>query len=355
MVNIEVALAVTGGLFALFIILAAATSGYLYFWCDFQLQNDTSTFELNQVIIKSKPWWRRKRSPQVDLEKAEGHPATIGNPATALVDDDNGMLLVTLSTDTVNQTTKPLEDLHKMLATFDTSTDGLLEVTLSSSRRPSNTIQSIEINKDTSRTYHQTIVVIPSLISRQYITDQYDTFSKTVILQSMIEDSLNPKTVVFRKVRDPYLDALIAIGGLVVVAKPFHGKNEFDFHHLLPGDLLRVVKFYVRDDPLDITKSLLLKKGEEEEKVDESSNETLRSPALENPMMRPPPFIDRSDANYPNIYCSGIKLETFLEYDDNNKSIKLKLANTPQVDPETLRDFPLSIVTLETTILEQCE
>lgn len=344
MSNTKVAVAIVGALLATLIIFMFLICVYLYSCCTFETKSDRSNFRLKDITVNPNGFRKPLCPPNADLEAGNVAPITTLDPKYS----EDGVLLVSMS----KTKRESFADLRKVISSFDTTTNGLIASRSPSCKRPSNTLLSIEFTKD--QTSSKSVAAIPSTLSRQYIIDQYETFARTLALQSMIENSLNPENTVFRKVRDPYLNALINVGELVVVAKPYHGKGEFDFHHLLPGDLLKIIKLYIRDDALNEPKSLLLKASFGENEINHTVS-TKSEPKLENPMLHPPPFIDQNDPNYSKIYCSGVKLDTYLEYDEFNKSMRFKIANTPQVDPEIIRDFPLSVVTLETTILQQCE
>ncbi|CAH6723015.1 hypothetical protein CLIB1444_12S02344 [[Candida] jaroonii] len=115
-----------------------------------------------------------------------------------------------------------------------------------------------------------------------------DSLNRTLILQNLLPTSS------VRKVPDPYSDNFINIGGIVVVVKCFQS--------LIPGDLLRIVKF---------------------------SSKT-------------------NDDNYKfeDIMCSGIILNTLLEVKGNKVVLKFK-----NHEEELMKEFPLTCVSLESTLL----
>lgn len=238
---------------------------------------------------------------------------------------------------------------------FDLS-DGLVSTDIDR-RNSSKSKHLSNIRRMSSLTYRMgdsepnnfvTTVSKPTESEQSYISDQYDSFTRTLMLQNLIGNSINAtRKNVIRELYDPYLENLISVGGIVVVVKPFDGVNDFEFNSLKTGDLLRIVRFYVKGE-LDIDKA---KMKHDEESIDiaefqnnSSSDETIRSGMC----------IGRSDPNYNNVYCTGILLNTYLEYNKQTRDLSLRLKkDAGENEFELLKDFPLKIVSLETTVLKK--
>lgn len=193
-----------------------------------------------------------------------------------------------------------------------------------------------------------TAVAKPSESEQSYISDQYDSFTRTLMLQNLIGNSINAiKKNVIRELYDPYLENLISVGGIVVVVKPFDGVNDFEFNSLQTGDLLRIVRFYVKGE-LDIDKCKM-KHDEDSIDIAESQNNSSTDATIRSGIC-----IGRSDPNYNNVYCTGILLNTYLEYNKQTRDLSLRLKkDSGENEFELLKDFPLKIVSLETTVLKK--
>lgn len=193
-----------------------------------------------------------------------------------------------------------------------------------------------------------TAVAKPSESEQSYISDQYDSFTRTLMLQNLIGNSINAiKKNVIRELYDPYLENLISVGGIVVVVKPFDGVNDFEFNSLQTGDLLRIVRFYVKGE-LEIDKCKM-KHDEDSIDIAESQNNSSTDATIRSGIC-----IGRSDPNYNNVYCTGILLNTYLEYNKQTRDLSLRLKkDAGENEFELLKDFPLKIVSLETTVLKK--
>lgn len=171
--------------------------------------------------------------------------------------------------------------------------------------------------------------------------DQFDSFNMTLMLQRILEKDINSSQSNFlmKRVIDPYLDNMISVGGIVVVIKPFFGAEGYEFSCLQPGDLIRVVKFYVKDARVAPRKLKIAKQN-----LNDSS-----------PIFHfgdNGDLVDKQSEVYDNVYCSGVLLNTYLKADSNCLRLKVKaLSQFAEQERELLKDFPLSCVSLETTLL----
>lgn len=177
--------------------------------------------------------------------------------------------------------------------------------------------------------------------------DQYDSFSRTLMIQQILEQNINQDidttNHAIKLVVEPYLENLISVGGIVVVIKPFFGVEGYEFSCLQPGDLIRIVKFYIKDLKVE-QKKFNIKKWN---KVFD-----LESPASDEFVNEDGEFVDKDLEVYDNIYCTGVLLNTYLEFNANCLRLKLKsLSDFAKEERELLKDFPLSCVSLETTLL----
>lgn len=154
-------------------------------------------------------------------------------------------------------------------------------------------------------------------------TVQFDSFSRTIMLQNLILENIGDENII-REVRDGFLINTISLGGIVVVIKPFHGTGQFEFKSLETGDLLRIVKFFIMED-------------EDETGSSFGSIDT---------------FIDKTHLAYSRIYCTGIILNSYLDYENSSVLLKVKNDGTfTGKEMDLLKDFPLKVVSLESTLL----
>lgn len=162
-------------------------------------------------------------------------------------------------------------------------------------------------------------------------TDQYDSLSRTLVIQKMLQEK-SP----IKQVRDPYSESVIEVGVVVVVVKEFLGSEANEFKMLQTGDLLRVMKFYYKEPKKEKQRVLQLSKQNDQEKefIDNNTKEE---------------FMDQDDLKYDQIYCTGVILNTYLEYDGG---LSIRFRPTSEIrDGELMKDFPLSSISLETTVL----
>ncbi|RCK67432.1 hypothetical protein Cantr_02869 [Candida viswanathii] len=206
----------------------------------------------------------------------------------------------------------------------------------------------------------QTIVANPSDPFNDIVT-RYDTYSRTVLLQLITEASRKPNEQMIREVSDPFLEKFISIGEKVVVVKPFIGKNDREFPLLQTGDLLRIIKFSIVDatdsDATGSIKSIHIGSAKAKCKAAEAKNELEGQTEYQAEEIT----IDRTDPNHGRIICTGILLDTYLDFNSHNNELKLKIKDeqeneepndTESIPFELIKEFPLSIVSLETTVVK---
>lgn len=140
-----------------------------------------------------------------------------------------------------------------------------------------------------------------------------------------------------KRVEDPYSKKFIEIGNIVCVIKSFHGKKAHEFPILHHGDLIRIIRFHIVKQQ-DEYKPLTLSKSCEIE-IDEV-HEIKQS------------LITKKNPEYLLVYCTGIILNTYLEMSPYTKDLNLKISTGLSNLKYLLKDFPLNIVSLETTVLE---
>ncbi|RLV95644.1 hypothetical protein JA1_000854 [Spathaspora sp. JA1] len=207
----------------------------------------------------------------------------------------------------INNSAEDSSDFKSVVDNFDR---GSAKVTEHRLRRMS----TIQIKRDNNNVMG-TVIARPSNSQQSQISEQYDTFSRTLMLQKLIQSQMNQDEFAIRQVKDPFSDSYISVGGIVVVVKPFRGTNDYEFASLQTGDLLRIIKFYFhesKDDDGSI-KSIQIanktKSGEYNsvpEEIDEGT------PTLDG--YNQDICIDQTDINHANIYCAGILLNTYLDY-----------------------------------------
>lgn len=174
-------------------------------------------------------------------------------------------------------------------------------------------------------------------------SSEYDSFSRTLWVQKLLEKSSPGETVIY-KARDPYSSNVISVGGIVVAVRPFHGKNRHEFSSLHTGDLLRIFKFFVKEDSPAVEKSLHIHPSKETKDDNGVGEPDSSAPALE--------FVDSDSFSYPNLYCTGLVLSTYLEYNVASGNMSLRMRDNSPEELEMVGDFPLSVVSLETTVLK---
>lgn len=184
---------------------------------------------------------------------------------------------------------------------------------------------------------------------QSYISDQYDSFTRTLMLQTLIGNSINNRKGAIKEIRDPFLESFISVGGIVVVVKSYHGTSSLDFPSLNPGDLLRVIKFYIKGDGNLSTSGGKCETISYDDSTDTADFKTgCRGSISGNGI-----YISRLDPNYTNIYCTGILLNTYLKYNKQTRDLSLRFKkDSIKNEFELIKDFPLLIVSLETTVLK---
>ncbi|EGV64634.1 hypothetical protein PSN45_004967 [Yamadazyma tenuis] len=175
--------------------------------------------------------------------------------------------------------------------------------------------------------------------------DRYDSFSKSLIIKDLMQGSPSEQPSEIREVSDPYSSNSISVGEVVVVVQSFKGDNAHEFSHLQEGDLLRVVRFYLKEGT-----GTLGKKGLHLLKITGKKHKFLWSFSPE-PSYEDLTYISKDDPEFPLVHCTGIILNTFLEYDASNNTMALKMKDSNHLDTDILKDFPLKCVSLETTVV----
>ncbi|KAK6454542.1 uncharacterized protein RJT20DRAFT_136893 [Scheffersomyces xylosifermentans] len=306
----------------------------------------------------------------------EKEPAKEEKESKPTCDVSNGDIVVKISKDNLRKEDGTNSDYESAIDKFESLTEGLFpnisqdtKLRRSNSETFSRRLSLISYKRD-SLNHFKTVVATPSEKKQSYVSDQYDSFSRTLMLQNMIQESVNNGERAIKEVRDPYSNSLISVGVIVVVVKPFHGTQEFEFKSLQTGDLLRIIKFYIREGDDDSVKSLHMSRKEKapmkqvgknlfNEDIDcepndkDSGSGEVTLDGYKNIVEEL--FVDKQDSNYDKIYCTGIILNTFLEFDSTTSDLSLRIKKTdslPSSDSDLLKDFPLSIVTLETTVLK---
>ncbi|CCE78514.1 Piso0_001139 [Millerozyma farinosa CBS 7064] len=186
--------------------------------------------------------------------------------------------------------------------------------------------------------------------------DQYDSFTRTLMLQNIVNNAnKNTNEFIIREVKDPFSKNNISMGGIVVVVKPFRGKYPSEFTFLQTGDLLRVVKFYIKEPQPEAlfsteSKALNITRPSTSSIVAEHSGEENESQQFYRNYDL---CIDETNQHYRNVYCTGILLNTYLDFDNKTRdfALKFKKDSIRENEFEILKDFPLNVVSLETTIL----
>lgn len=217
--------------------------------------------------------------------------------------------------------------------------DAMVEFVTERESPPRLQLRDIMFNRNTcstnsdEKTSLSTLAIEPS--SNEQV-NQFDEFSRTLMVQHLIQTSLGSSGYV-KMVADPYLENDIIIGSIVVILKPFPVIN------LQPGDLLRIIKFDVKESfdhkALNINTDF----------VDDDNNHQTRK-SSDNPSSF---SIGRNNEVYHNIYCTGILMNTYLEFDSNKETLVMKVKNTFDYSKQEifLKEFPLKIASLETTVL----
>lgn len=250
------------------------------------------------------------------------------------------------------------QEIEDVISEFNNMTDGLLDskMPVDSTKKKltvSKRMTSLVYKKKKNNRCHASLSD-PTESEQCYLSDQYDSFSRTLMLQRLIENSINNKSEVIKTIKDPFLNNYISVGGIVVVVRPFKGEDEYEFGKLMPGDLLRILKFFVKgreqEDGHRDEQATMNTSYRHSTHSDLSSKFSIDHNSDKN---RKSVYLDDKDPNYKNIYCTGILLNTYLEHNETTKNLSLKLRNSTnwENDLDYLKDFPLDIVSLETTVL----
>lgn len=160
------------------------------------------------------------------------------------------------------------------------------------------------------------------------------TESYTLQLQNLVNGKI-------KQVEDPCSSTFIEIGNIVCVIKSFQNQKSPILHH---GDLIRITNFFIIkpvNDYKQITLSKFYQNDDENSGLQDEKNLICDE------------SIDKNHPYYPYIYCSGILLNTYLEISPNSTNLNLKVNNSNQ--NYLLKDFPLNIVSLETTVLNSVQ
>lgn len=290
---------------------------------------------LESVFIMYLVWNMRQRLPR-DQEQAqdqthediENHFANTDSlTSNRVIFSNNGDIISKSYSSFRSDCTS--HDYQDAMVEFDTQRESLPRLQLLDIMFNRNTCSS---NFD-EKTSLSTLAMEPS--SNEQV-NQFDEFSRTLMVQHLIQTSLGSSGYV-RMVADPYLENDIIIGSIVVILKPLPDIN------LQPGDLLRIIKFDVKESfdhkALNINNDFV---------GDDNSHQTRKS--SDNPSSF---SIGRNNEIYHNIYCTGILMNTYLEFDSNKETLVLKIKNTFDYSKQEvfLKHFPLKIASLETTVL----
>lgn len=132
-------------------------------------------------------------------------------------------------------------------------------------------------------------------------TDQYDSLSRTLVIQKMLQEK-SP----IKQVRDPYSESVIEVGVVVVVVKEFLGSEANEFKMLQTGDLLRVMKFYYKEPKKEKQRVLQLSKqnDQEEQRVLQLSKQNDQEKEFIDNNTKEE-FIDQDDLNMTRYIVQG--------------------------------------------------
>lgn len=199
--------------------------------------------------------------------------------------------------------------------------------------------------------------------ARSILAHYYSLFDRSLIVQSMAQDVLNgPKAV--KEIKDQHSSENIRVGGIVVVKKPFTGtKRNLEIETLEPGEMLRIVKFFIKNQVLDNfdDDGSSIDQNPHEEDSDTSyraaldkqikTEKDLKEAGLISPCpTMEPEVLEGSDPNFSHIWCSGVLLRTYLHHDTLTGDVSLKHRAEVSVRYEVVRDFPLWCVSLKSII-----
>lgn len=306
---------------------------FLIFWCCvIRVKESNATYQLNDLEMCVNA---EEKNKIVEKVWAKLHPSRKATSPS--------------SCSSVSEKPQPSPDLTpeitqvEEIVKFNLETEGLATSAKESGLVDRHSSIKLVRTGDTFRTVSQNT----SLAQQSYLSDQYETFNRTLMLQNLIEQSVNTKDTAIKAVRDRFSQGEMCVGGLVVVVTPFHGTEKHEFAYLETGDLLRVLKFYIRDvQQPDVSRRLHL-----------NESKRVRFPSLntvEVGIGEPGPnleIIGLHDPNYSRIWGTGVLLRTYLEYNPACANFALRYREMLDDQTEHLRDFPLSSVTLETSVL----
>lgn len=203
--------------------------------------------------------------------------------------------------------------------------------------------------------------------ARSVYAHYFSLYDRSLVVQNMAQEVLNgPKAVT--EIRDQHSSGVIKVGSMVIVKTPFTGtKRNLEFESLEPGQILKVVKFFVKNqvmDNVDDRSSLyhschrssyqrtsdLSYRAALDRQI--STERDLKEAGLISPCPTiEPEVLELEDPYYPHIWCSGALFRTYLHHDKATGIVQLKYRSDETSKYQMVRDFPISCVTLESNFL----
>lgn len=177
----------------------------------------------------------------------------------------------------------------------------------------------------------------------------------------MAQDILNGSKAI-TDIKDQHSPGTISVGSTVMVKTRFTGtKRDLEFESLEPGQMLKVVKFFVKNQVMN-TGDLRTSVDQQYQRSSDlsyraaldrqiSTEKDLKEAGLISPCPTiEPEVLEQDDPNYPHIWCSGSLHRTYLHHDKTTGSVLLRYCAGDAAKYQVVRDFPLSCVTLESSI-----
>lgn len=189
----------------------------------------------------------------------------------------------------------------------------------------------------------------------------FSLYDRSLVVQNMAQEILNGSKAI-TEIKDQHSPGIISVGSIVMVKTRFTGNTrDLEFESLEPGQMLKVVKFFVKNQVMD-TGDFRASVDQQYQRTSDlsyraaldkqiSTEKDLKEAGLISPCPTiEPEVLEQDDPNYPHIWCSGSLYRSCLHHDKTTGTVLLSYSAGDSSKYQVVRDFPLSCVTLESSI-----
>lgn len=191
--------------------------------------------------------------------------------------------------------------------------------------------------------------------TRRLHAHYFKLYNRALAVQAIAQGAVNGSKGI-REVQDRHSSGLIKIGGVVMVRDYFFGcKHDMEFDGLIPGELLKVAKFYIKSRTCEDAVITAEEFGNICEQGPSCtppkplmSEEHLMKKGLISPCPSlEPGVVTSEDSLYPYIWCSGVHLKSRVCRNNETGEVEIVPSGCGSTEYfESLRDFPLCSVTV---------